>query len=75
MVCARSRARVAEAKKLTKTARKLSSIMTGVPLPAEGLPPPQVDGKALKRTASGSMAVFSSGEPGAALTKGGGDPM
>jgi len=37
---------------------------------------PQPDGaKNLKRTASGSMAVFTSGEPGAALTKGGGDPM
>ena len=34
-----------------------------------------VPGSKMKRTASGSMAVFSSGDPGAALTKGGGDPM
>jgi len=31
--------------------------------------------KKLARTASGSMAVFTSGEPGAALTKGGGEPL
>jgi len=37
--------------------------------------PEKADGKKLQRTASGSMAVFSSGEPGAALTKGGGEPL
>lgn len=38
-------------------------------------PQPDAAGSKMKRTASGSMAVFTSGEPGAALTKGGGDPM
>ena len=37
--------------------------------------PEQDAGKKLQRTASGSMAVFTSGQPGAALTKGGGEPL
>ena len=32
-------------------------------------------GSKLNRTTSGSMAVFTSGQPGAALTKGGGEPL
>ena len=40
-----------------------------------GLYPQPDEKKGLQRTASGSMAVFSSGEPGAALTKGGGEPL
>ena len=38
-------------------------------------PQPETNKKGLQRTASGSMAVFATGESGAALTKGGGDPM
>jgi len=38
-------------------------------------PNPEQPGKRLARTASGSMAVFASGDAGANLTKGTGDPM
>ena len=38
-------------------------------------PQPDAGKKGLQRTASGSMAVFASGQPGAALTKGGGEPL
>jgi hypothetical protein len=36
---------------------------------------PQPEGGKLKSTPSGSMAVFASGEKGAALAKGGGEPL
>jgi len=38
-------------------------------------PQPEKPGSKLKSTPSGSMAVFTSGESGAALTKGGGEPL
>lgn len=38
-------------------------------------PMPEGNKKGLQRTTSGSMAAFTSGESGAVLTKGGGDPM
>ena len=40
-----------------------------------GLYPAPETGKKLQMTKSGSMAVFTSGEPGAALTKGGGEAL
>ena len=38
-------------------------------------PMPEKAGSKLKATPSGSMAVFAGGEPGAALTKGGGEAL
>lgn len=38
-------------------------------------PIPVKEGSRIKPTPSGSMAVFSSGDSDAALSKGGGDPM
>ena len=38
-------------------------------------PQPETNGSKLKKTNSGSMAVFASGDTGAALSKGGGEPL